>query len=143
MVNLKPVTQENFLETISLKVGEEQRFVASNVFSIAESKVDSSLIPLVIYNDQTIVVFLLYGIDHEDGNYEIVRLMVDEKYQKNGYGKKAMEIIMEKIKEDKSHNKILISTDPRNIVGLNLYKKLGFKSTGKIIDGEEVLEIFY
>ena len=143
MVNLKPVTIDNFWDVISLEVEKDQNFVASNAISIAQSKVDPSLIPLAIYNDQTLVGFLLYGIDPDDGNYWIVRLMVDKKHQKNGYGKKAMEIIIDKIKEDTSHNKIAISTNPKNYIGLNLYKNLGFKSTGKIIDGEEVLELTY
>ena len=143
MVSLKPVNNENFWDVISLKVGKDQNFVAPNVISIAQSKVDPSLIPLAIYNDQKLVGFLLYGIDPDDENYWIVRLMVDEKHQKNGYGTKAMEIIIDKIKEDTSHNKIFISTNPKNNVGINLYKKLGFVSTGKIIDEEEVLELFY
>ena len=86
---------------------------------------------------------MLYGIDPEDDNYWIVRLMVDKKHQKNGHGRKAMEIIINEIKQDKNHNRIMISTNPKNIVGLNLYKKLGFISTGKIIGGEEVLELEY
>lgn len=143
MVTLKPITEDNFWEVISLKIGKDQNYVASNAISIAQSKVDPSLIPLAIYNNETLVGFLLYGIDPDDGNYWIVRLMVDEKYQRNGYGKAAMEIIITKIKEDKSRNKIIISTNPENIVGLNLYKKLGFKSTGEIIDEEEVLELNY
>jgi len=143
MVNLKPITIDNFWDVVSLKVGKDQNFVASNAISIAQSKVEPSLIPLAIYSDQTLVGFLMYGIDPDDGNYWIVRLMVDEKHQRNGYGKKAMEIIIDKIKEDKSHKKLVISTNPENIIGLNLYKKLGFKSTGKIIDGGEVLELTY
>ena len=144
MVNLRPVTTDNFWDVVSLEVSDDQEnFVASNAISIAQSKVEPSFIPLAIYNDQTIVGFLMYGIDPEDGNYWIIRLMVDEKYQKNGYGKRAMEIIIDKIKEDKNHNKLIISTDPKNVVGLNLYKKLGFKSTGEILDEEEVLELRY
>lgn len=143
MVSLKPITEDNFWEVISLKVGEDQNFVYSNAISIAQSKVDPSLIPLAIYNDQTLVGFLLYGIDPDDGNYWIVRLMIDEKYQRNGYGKAAMENIIAKTKEDKNHSKIIISTNPENTVGLNLYKKLGFQSTNKIIDEEEVLELHY
>ena len=143
MIQLKEITQDNFWEVISLKVGKDQNFVASNAISIAQSKLFPSMIPLAIYNDQIIVGFLMYGIDPDDNNYWIIRLMVDEKHQQNGYGRKAMEIIIDKIKEDKNHYKIMISTNPENIVGINLYKKLGFESTGNIIDGEEVLELNY
>jgi diamine N-acetyltransferase len=143
MVELKDITQENFWKVISLKVGKDQNFVASNAISIAQSKLFPSMIPLAIYINDNIVGFLMFGIDPDDNNYWIIRLMVDEKYQKNGYGKKAMKIIMKKIIEDKNHNKIVLSTNPENIVGINLYKKLGFKTTGKIQDGEEVFEYTY
>jgi diamine N-acetyltransferase len=143
MVSLRQITNENFWDVISLQVGKDQNFVTSNAISIAQSKVDPSLIPLAIYHEQTLVGFLLYGIDPDDGNYWIVRLMVDEKFQKNGYGTSAMQTIIEEIKKDGSHHKILISTNPKNSVGLNLYKKLGFISIGKVIDGEEVLELLY
>jgi diamine N-acetyltransferase len=143
MINLRQITNENFWDVISLKVGKDQNFVTSNAISIAQSKVEPSLIPLAIYHEQILVGFLLYGIDPDDGNYWIVRLMIDEKFQKNGYGTSAMQTIIEEIKKDKSHHKILISTNSKNSVGLNLYKKLGFISTGEIIDGEEVLELLY
>ena len=133
------ITKENFWEIISLKAGENQRFVASNAISIAQSKVEPYLLPLAIYDDDTAVGFLLHGIVPDDGHYWIVRLMVDEKHQKNGYGKKAMELIIGKIKEDTDHNKVFISTSPENTIGLNLYKRLGFVSTGRIEDGEEIL----
>ena len=145
MVNLKPISKDNFDDVIALEVDEDQDFVADNVYSIAESKVDPSMIPLAIYTDQNLVGFLMYGInpDPDDNNYWIIRLMVDKKFQKNGYGKKAVELLIDRIKEDKNHSKIMVSTDPENVVAINLYKKLGFKTTGNIIDEEEVFELNY
>ena len=143
MIELKEITEENFWNIISLKVGKDQNFVASNAISIAQSKIFPSMIPLAIYNAQIPVGFLMYGIDPDDNNYWIIRLMVDEKHQKNGYGRMAMETIIEKIKEDKNHKKIVLSTNPENKVGIKFYKKLGFISTGKIIDDEEVFELNY
>ena len=145
MVNLKPITKDNFDDVIELEVDENQDFVVDNVYSIAESKVDPSMIPLAIYNDTNLVGFLMYGInpDPDDNNYWIIRLMVDKKFQKNGYGKKAVELLIDRIKEDKNYSKIMVSTDPENVVAINLYKKLGFKTTGNIIDEEEVFELNY
>jgi diamine N-acetyltransferase len=90
------------------------------------------------------VGFIMYGIEPRDNNdYWIDRFMIDEKHQKNGYGKKALEIIIEKIKQDKTHNKIKISTDPENITAINLYKKLGFNETGELRDDEALLILDY
>ena len=103
-VTLKEIDGENFDEVISLRV---EKYCASNLYSLAEAKIYSHAIPLAIYNNDIPVGFLMYGIEPRDNNeYWIDRLMIDEKYQKNGYGKKALEIIIEKIKQDKTHNKM-------------------------------------
>ncbi|WP_217587722.1 GNAT family N-acetyltransferase [Lentibacillus saliphilus] len=43
-----------------------------------------------MYNDKTPVGFILFIIDKEEPCYEICRMMIDEQYQKKGYGKKAL-----------------------------------------------------
>ena len=88
--------------------------------------------------------FIMYGKEPRDNNeYWIDRLMIDEKYQKNGFGKIAMEIIIEKIKQDKTQNKIKLSTDPENIIGRKFYSKLGFEETGEMHDDEVLMILEY
>ena len=48
--------------------------------------------------------------------------------------------ISEKIKQDKTHNRIKLSTNPENMIGRKFYKKLGFKETGEM-HGDEVLMV--
>ena len=150
MVELKDITLENFWEVIGLRVRDDQStFVASNAVSIAQSKVMPECIPQAIYNDSVLVGFLMYCIDRIDNNYWVYRLMIDERYQGKGYGKEAMEIIIEKIKKDKSKTRILTSAEPENIIAKELYKKLGFKLTGELTgdenddDREEIMELLY
>ena len=89
MVSLKEVNVDNFWDVIELKVDEKQTdFVLDNSISIAQSKVQSECIPMAIYNEETIVGFLMYCIDRDDGNYWIYRFMIDKKHQRKGYGKK-------------------------------------------------------
>ena len=48
-VSLKEITESNFRECIKLTVGDaDQQFVASNLYSIAESKFDSNWITMGI-----------------------------------------------------------------------------------------------
>ena len=97
-IALKEVDGNNFDEIISLKV---EKYCASNLYSLAQAKVFPEAIPLGIYNDDIPVGFIMYGIEPRDNNeYWIDRFIIDEKYQKNGFGKKALEIIIEKIKQD-------------------------------------------
>ena len=140
-VTLKEIDSKNFDKIIALKAN---KYVASNLYSLAQAKADPTLVPFAIYNDDIPVGFIMYGKDPEDNNeYWIVRLMIDTQYQKNGFGRKALEIIIEKIKQDKSHNKIKISTEPENIIAMKLYNKLGFNETGEINHGEAVMVLEY
>jgi len=138
-ITLKEINQNNFNDVISLKV---EKYCASNLYSLAQSKIFPESIPLAIYNDDTPIGFIMYGIEPRDNNeYWIDRFMIDAKFQKNGYGKKALEMVINKIKQDKTHNKIKISTNPENMIARKLYAKLGFYETGELHD-DEVLMIF-
>jgi len=140
-ISLREVDENNFDEVISLQV---EKYCASNIYSLAQAKIFPDAIPLAIYNNDTLVGFIMYGIEPRDNNeYWIDMLMIDEKYQKNGFGKKALETIIKKIKQDKSHNKIKISTNPENTIAIKLYKKLGFYETGELHDDEALLILEY
>ena len=137
-IALKEIDHDNFNEVISLKV---QKYCAPNLYSLAQAKIYPDAIPLAIYNDDKPVGFIMYGIKSRDDNeYWIYRFMIDEKFQKNGFGRKALEMVIDIIKQDKTHSKIKISTNPENMAARNLYAKLGFYDTGEL-HGDEVLMI--
>jgi diamine N-acetyltransferase len=139
MVTLRPIIKENWIECIGLKVRPEQQdFVATNLYSIAESKADPSLIPMAIYNGEVMVGFTMYGRDPEDGRYWIVRLMIDERYQASGYGKQAMKQVITLLEQEKDCTDIYVSHKPANEYADSLYKKLDFEDTGEVVGGEVV-----
>lgn len=140
-VTLREIDQYNFDKVISLKV---ENYCASNLYSLAQAKIFPDAIPLAIYSDEIPIGFIMYGIEPRDNNeYWIDRLMIDEKYQKNGFGTKALEMVIEKIKQDKTHNKIKISTNPENAIARKLYSKLGFYDTGELNDDEVLMILEY
>ncbi len=144
MIRLKPVDENNFEEVIKLKVSEEQQsFVATNVFSIAESKVLPECIPLAICDEEELVGFAMYAMDRDDKEYWIYRLMIDEKYQSKGYGRKAMEELIKRISTDKEHNIIYISFEPENKRAKALYENLGFVPDGRMIEDEIIYMLNY
>ena len=62
MVELRPVTKKNFEQVIRLEVSQDQlRYVASNLYSIAESKIFPECIPLAIYDGEKLVGFIMYA----------------------------------------------------------------------------------
>ncbi|MFC1952636.1 GNAT family N-acetyltransferase [Chloroflexota bacterium] len=140
---LRSITIENWIECIKLKVRQgQQDFVATNVYSIAESKVDPSMVPKAIYNEEVMVGFTMYGRDPEDGKYWIVRLMIDEQYQGNGYGKQAILQVINLLKQNDNCTDITVSHLPLNKHADTFYRSLGFKDNGEVIDGEVVKRLF-
>lgn len=68
MIALANVTEENWIDCISLKLGESQRgYLASNVKTIAESKFNAHYVLRAISQDGTIVGFLADCREDEDG----------------------------------------------------------------------------
>lgn len=144
MISLKSVDEDNFEDVIKLKVAKEQEiYVASNVYSIAQSKVLPECIPLAIYEEEELIGFAMYAMDREEEEYCIYRLMIDARQQSKGYGKKAMEALIKHIREDKEHHLLYISFEPENIRAKALYESLDFVPDGRMIENEVIYKLNY
>lgn len=63
-VKLIPVVEENYREVIKLGVAEHQKkFVAPNIFSIAQAYIYHDLRPMAIVANEKIVGFVMYGME--------------------------------------------------------------------------------
>ena len=147
MPEIHPVTKENWEALIALKVREDQRqFVASNLYSIAESQFGDDFdghwdfFPFGIFDDEAPVGFLMYGLNlvHPTRQAFIIRLMVDEKFQGKGYGRFGMQKMLEIFRADERIRMVGISYEPENEGARKLYAGLGFVETGEEIEGEVV-----
>jgi diamine N-acetyltransferase len=131
----------------------QKNYVASIEYSLAQAYAYKSFKPLAIYANQILVGFIMYDspqeFDAEDdfdpsGNYYcIFRFIIDKKYQHLGYGKKAIQQLINTIKKDTTCHKIYMSIEPTNLVAKHLYEALGFIADGRIIDGEVVYLLEY
>lgn len=140
MLHLKPITKDNWVKAISLKVREDQRnFVTTNAVSLAQLNFLENFHAKGIYNDEEMVGFALYGIDEDDHEYWIYRMMIDEKHQGKGYGKEAVRLVIEDIKNMKEdcHQTITLSYEPTNVHAKCVYEKMGFKEVEGLIIGDE------
>ncbi len=144
MINISPLSPENFEAVIALKVCEDQNsFVAPNVLSIAQSKTWDYLVPGVIEKDGTPIGFVLYGKDPDSRRVHIVRLMIDRAYQQNGHGTAALGLLLVKLRETYACKEIHVSVVPGNLGSERLFQSLGFMPTGETDeDGEVVLRRF-
>ena len=156
MITLSKITLENRREMFKLEVSEEQRrFVASNLSSVASCYVlatnGGTPLPFAIYADERMVgfVMIVYGITGyelpkiADGNYCILRFMIDARYQKRGYGRAAMHKILEYIRTFPAGpaEYCWIGYEPDNFVAKRLYESVGFRENGEICENEPVAVI--
>ena len=139
-VTLRPLSVENWHECIRLHVADEQDdYVAPNLYSIAQTRFEPTWMPLVIYAQtdagESMVGFAMY----DTSDYEIIRFMIDARYQGKGYGRAAMQLLIEQFEREHAHPSTSLSFVPGNTAAEQLYASVGFRKTGEIIDGELVM----
>ena len=147
LVELHPVTVENWNALIKLKVRDDQKnFVASNLYSIAEAQFGFeeeghwNLFPFGLYAESEPIGFAMTGLNYAHSRFQglILRLMVDEKYQGRGYGRTAMESILKTFRADECVSVVCITYEAENEPARRLYASLGFEETGEFLENEVV-----
>lgn len=147
MIELKKITSDNFEECICLSLTEEQRkYIASNAYSLSEAYAligDGKYVPMpyAIYNRDVMVGFIMAEYQPIDKNdpeddediYYLARLMIDKRYQGNGYGKEAMLKMIEIIKSFPygKAEAVVLSCDRKNVTAYELHRTIGFVDTGE------------
>ena len=140
-ITLRDIDEKNFIAVVGLKVADGQEgFVATNVFSIAQSKVCPHFNPQAIYCDDDPVGFALYGRDPEKDSYWIVRLMIDAAHQGKGHGKAAIQELIARMSEQPDCTGVFLSFVPGNESAEALYRKVGFRPTGDLDEGEIIMK---
>lgn len=144
MVTLREITVDNFWDVIDLNVSPEQeKLVLNNAVSIAQAKVQPECIPLAIYHDDDLVGFLMYCVDRDDDEYWLYRIMIDHRHQGKGYGRQAMNQLIETIKMDKSRHRIFLGVHRDGGASVKLYESLGFAFTGDVYGDEHIMVMEY
>ncbi len=139
-VSLREVMSENLRAILALSVTEEQKKVypRSNAYSIAEGQYPPDDHPVwirAIYVGEVPVGFLMTSEAPDRGEYFLWRLMIDAKHQGNGYGSRAVELLIERIKASSNAKELVTSHLRDDGDAGTFYRKLGFEYTGEILDG--------
>ena len=146
MIHLEKITWENYgTVAVGLKLNEEQqKFLGNNELSLVQAYVSSvndeyPWLPFAIYWNDMVIGFAMIAYNpNADGiikekHYGIYRFMIAKKYQGKGYGREALNKIIEKIKTYPygEASAIYLSTKKENVVAKNLFLSVGFIETGE------------
>lgn len=145
MIQLRPVTKENIDDVLALRVNENQeRFVTSNAESLAVAFVYAeTAYPFGIYDDETLVGFIMMGYYEAKSYYTLWKFMIDRRYQNKGYGRKALKMGLDFVRERFHAKKIYTGVTPGNTVAKGLYESVGFRDTGLLEYGMEEMRLIY
>lgn len=141
-LTLQTLSHANARAVLRLQIVPEQNgFVASNADSVADAYVDRSLQPLAIYADDELVGFVMYGLETETGRWWVIRLMIDERFQRRGYGRAAMLALIDLMREQHGCRSIVLGVDAGNEGAIRLYEGLGFSATGEVEHDETIMRL--
>ena len=94
-----------------------------------------------MYEDDTLVGFIMMGYYEVKNYYTLWKFLIDYRYQNKGYGKKALELGLDFIRDRFNAKEIYTGVAPGNVVAKRLYESVGFKDTGLIELGMEEMKL--
>ena len=141
-VTLREVTKDTFHIICNLSVTDDQKdFVAPNAYSLAEALFNEQAWFRAIYADEIPVGFLMLDDQPEKPEYYLWRFMIDSRYQKMYYGRKALNLLIEHVKTRPGATELLTSVEQAEGGPQGFYEKSGFSLTGEIVDEEAMMKL--
>jgi len=127
---------------MDLEVAEDQgHLVAPNSMSIAEAYFEPKAWFRAIYADDDPVGFIMLYDDPETPKYYLWRMMLADGQQRKGYGKRAMDLLVEYVRTRPDATEIIVGSIPGEGSPQPFYEKYGFVATGEVKGGEVILRL--
>ena len=141
MIDLRPITEENFLDAfhLTLASGQEQ-FVSHPIRSLAQAYVyRDQCQPFGIYADGSMVGYVMVIYDYDVPEYDIWHMMIDASAQGKGYGSAALDCVLDYIRTKPfgASDRVALTCNRDNPAAKKLYESRGFRATG-VEDKDEI-----
>ena len=143
MTELKPITEDNFIDAFNLKLAPgQERFVSHPVRSLAQAYVyREQCQPFGIYAEGKMVGYVMVIYDYDVPEYDIWHMMIDESAQGRGYGAAALDQVIDfiRMKHFGDSNRVALTCHKENHIARKLYEHRGFVATG--MEDEDEVEL--
>ena len=140
MVELRPITEENFIDAFSLRLGPGQDiFVSHPIRSLAQAYVyRNQCQPFGVYAEGKMVGYVMVIYDYDVPEYDIWHMMIDRSRQGQGCGGAALDRVLEYIRTRPfgDSGRVALTCHRDNAAALKLYESRGFAPTGQVYDEE-------
>lgn len=135
LVELREIDESNFMQCLNLQTSvPKESFVDSVVYSLAEAWLfyrDTK--PFAIYESDRIIGFVSMYVGEE--NCQIINFLIDDAFQKRGYGTEAARICIRFLRDEYHAGRISVPVEADNRIAQNFWKKLGFRFSDTVEDG--------
>ena len=143
MVELKAITEDNFIDAFNLRLAPgQERFVSHPIRSLAQAYVyRDQCQPFGIYADGKMVGYVMVIYDYDVPEYDVWHMMIDESEQGRGYGGEALDRVIDYIRTKPfgDSNRVALTCNKENPVARRLYESKGFSATG--VEDEDEVEL--
>ena len=140
MIRLELINKDNFDQVLDLEVApKDQRRVASVEYSLAQAwlyRDSEDLFPYAVKSGQLTVGFLLLSYQPMENSYYIWRLLIDQKYQNQSFGKEIIRQVLQRARDDQQCHKVTVNYVIGNHKMRYILEKFGFQPVG--LDGQEM-----
>jgi diamine N-acetyltransferase len=148
VVTLREITAETVIPVVRLNVAENQKgFVAPNAVSLAQALFAPQAWYRAIHAGEEIVGFVMLADESLTNpappapSVGVWRFMIDARFQGRGFGRAAMQKVIEHVRAKGIFEVLELSYVPGPGCPEPFYLSLGFRHTGRVDDGEVVLEL--
>ena len=143
MTELRPITEENFIDAFNLKLAPgQERFVSHPIRSLAQAYVyRDQCQPFGIYAGERMVGYVMVIYDYDVPEYDVWHMMIDAGEQGKGYGRKALDRVIEYIRTKPfgDSDRVALTCNRDNPIARKLYESRGFFPTGN--EDEDEIEL--
>ena len=138
-LSLREITKDTVRSVLALEVAADQEdLVGDNGNSLALALFEEKAWYRGIYSGDEPVGFLMLSIDREKPEFYLWRFMIDAKQQRKGYGKRAIELLIEEVRAQPEAKELTLHVMDLPHSAVSFYEALGFKLTGEK-DGDELV----
>ena len=146
MTALRPITENNFTDAFALRLAPgQERFVSHPIRSLAQAYVyRDQCQPFGIYSNDEMIGYVMVIYDYDIPEYDIWHMMIDEAHQRRGFGKEALDLVLDYIRTKPfgASCRVTLTCSKDNNAALDLYKSRGFSETGTVYDDEVELSLY-
>jgi SAM-dependent methyltransferase/RimJ/RimL family protein N-acetyltransferase len=141
-VSLREIDADNVRAVCDLKLAPGQQiYVAPSAYTLAEAQFYPNAWVRAIYADDEPVGVLGLLADTETPRYLLVRLMIAAQHQDRGYGRAALELLVEHVRMLPDSGELETSCVPGPGSPIGFYRAFGFEDTGRNEEGETILRL--